>query len=264
MWESVECELHTLLGILPFLEASLSLKWGDVAYEVAAGPERTAVLTTPADHTSLRLLAQLAERGGWLLNDVPEAETLLASATEDRLGSASGASAPFARSFLPRDARAAKDAFAKSLAPRVAHKPREADSSWFPASRWTTVFVHKLRFREHNTISEVRCATQAVRHFSSSPRNWHRRLVVISDAGAAIGCLSKGRSGSRLANILCRQAAAAVCIADLRVYYRWVSSANNQADGPSRGSRFAGVAAETVAKARQAWNAFARATAASG
>ena len=56
-------------------------------------------------------------------------------------------------------------------------------------------------------------------------------------------------------------AAAAICTADLRVYFRWVSSGNNCADGPSRGSRYPGVASETLAKARHAWEAYVRATA---
>ena len=151
--------------------------------------------------------------------------------------------------------------FARSLLPRSASKPVEVDAAWWNPRRWVVQFSHVLKHGEHNTISEVRAAVQAIRHFASSPRNWHRRLAVISDAGAAIGCLSKGRSSSTLANSLCRQAAAAICVADLRVYFRWVSSGNNCADGPSRGSRYPGVASETLAKARHAWEAYARSTA---
>ena len=251
MWDSVYSELQCLLGMLPFLEVSLSLSWAPLAYEVDAGPKRTAVLSTPAEPEVLRVLGRLAERGGWLLRDDVDAPSLLSEDVEDRLASAAvGCSRDFARSLLPRSAG----------------KPQEVDSSWFSADRWQVQFVHVLRLCEHNTISEVRAAVQAVRHFASSPRNWHHRLAVLSDAGAAIGCLSKGRSSSRLANSLCRQAAAAICVADLRVYFRWVSSANNCADGPSRGSRRPGVDSGTTAKAAQAarkvWDAFAAATAA--
>ena len=52
------------------MEASLSLGWGEVAYEVDAGPKFTSVLTSPAPASTLRVLAQLAERGGWLLHDL--------------------------------------------------------------------------------------------------------------------------------------------------------------------------------------------------
>ena len=149
------------------------------------------------------------------------------------------------------------------MLPRTAAEPVEVDSSWFRPSGWRVQFSHFLRQGEHNTIREVRAAVQGIKRFSSSLRNWHRRLAVLSDAGAAIGCLSKGISSSLKANALCRQAAACICIADLRVYFRWVASAHNCADGPSRGSRFPGVDSGTLAKARHAWDAYARATAAS-
>ena len=58
LWPSVRCELHCVLGMLPFMEASLSLEWGEVAYEVDAGPKRTAVLSSPAPASTLRILAQ--------------------------------------------------------------------------------------------------------------------------------------------------------------------------------------------------------------
>ena len=103
LWPSVRCELHCVLGMLPFMEASLSLEWGEVAYEVDAGPKRTSVLTSPAPASTLRVLAQLAERGGWLLNDLhADADPdLLAHAIEDGLSSASpGFSKEFARFYL--------------------------------------------------------------------------------------------------------------------------------------------------------------------
>ena len=91
LWPSVACELNCLLGMLPFMEASLSLDWGSVVYEVDAGPKRTAVLSSPAPASSLRILAQLAERGGWLLHDLhDEADpALLAHAVEDGLTASS-------------------------------------------------------------------------------------------------------------------------------------------------------------------------------
>ena len=70
-----------------------------------AGPKRTAVLSSPAPASTLRILAQLAERGGWLLRDLhADADPdLLAHAIEDGLTSSSpGFSKDFARSLLPR------------------------------------------------------------------------------------------------------------------------------------------------------------------
>ena len=88
-----------------------------MVYEVDAGPKRTAVLSSPAPASSLRILAPLAERGGWLLHDLhDEAEPdLLAHTVEDGLASSSpGFSANFARSLIPR----------------TASKPVEVDASW--------------------------------------------------------------------------------------------------------------------------------------
>ena len=92
LWPSVRCELHCILGLLPFMEASLSLGWGEVAYEVDAGPKITSVLSSPAPASTLRVLAQLAERGGWLLHDLNcDADPdLLAHAVEDELASSEG------------------------------------------------------------------------------------------------------------------------------------------------------------------------------
>ena len=76
-----------------------------MAYEVDAGSMRTAVLSSPAPASTLRILAQLAVRGGWLLHDLHAAADpdLLAHAIEDGLTSSSpGFSKDFARSLLPR------------------------------------------------------------------------------------------------------------------------------------------------------------------
>ena len=111
-------------------------------YEVDAGPKRTAVLSSLAPASSLRILAQLAERGGWLLHDLhDEADpALLAHAVEDGITSSSpGFSKEFARSLLPRSAS----------------KPVEVDASWWDPRRWVVQFSHVLKHGEHNTISEV-------------------------------------------------------------------------------------------------------------
>ena len=98
-------------------------------YEVDAGPKRTAVLSSPAPASSLRILAQLAERRGWLLHDLhDEADpALLAHAVEDGLtASLPGFSKEFARSFLSRSAS----------------KPVEIDASWWDSCRWIVQFSH--------------------------------------------------------------------------------------------------------------------------
>ena len=175
-----------------------------------------------------RVLARLAERGGWLLHETAEL---------DALGQ------PIERGLQPY--LTAEKLFEDvSTAP-----PQEIPEKYFCPSRWKLLFVAENTKKEHNTVRETVCIDQAVRHFSSKFERWHSRLVVISDAGAAIGCISKGRSSSHQCNHICRRVAALVFMANLRVYCRWVSSAHNCADGPSRGSRRPGVALETKKKA---------------
>ena len=68
---------------------------------------------------------------------------------------------------------------------------------------------------KHNTECEVRCVALAVMHaVKNFGDHWGKRLACFSDAGAAIGCFSKGRSCSRACNHLCRQVACCV----LRVF----------------------------------------------
>ena len=98
-----------------------------------------------SDVSCTAFLAQLAERGGWLLHDLhADADPdLLAHAIEDGLSSSSpGFSKEFARSLLPRSAS----------------KPVGVDSAWWNPRRWVTQFSHVLKHGEHNTISEVRAA----------------------------------------------------------------------------------------------------------
>ena len=226
LWNAVDAELRTLLGLLPFFSGPLSIPWGRYAYEIDAGPGKTAVLRTHASVCELRVLGRLAERGGWLLLDeAPD-------------------------SACPDSLLSSEEIAARLFDAQVPVKPQEVGPEWFNPKRWVVLFVHNLLLREHNTVSEVRAAVQAIRHFAKSTANWHSRLAILSDAFAAIACLSKGRSCSKACNSLCRQAAAAIFVAELRVYMRWVASEHNCADGPSRGLRRPGVDPGTVAKAR--------------
>ena len=133
-----------------------------MVYEVDAGPGRTAILQTLSDVPTLRCMAGLAERGGWLLRDV--GDDRLASSVESLL-----------RAQMPSP-------------------PIEVEEQWADPSRWKVVFVHRLQQAEHNTVTETRAAVQAIRHHVRQFSGWHTHLMILSDAGAAIGCLSKGRT----------------------------------------------------------------------
>ena len=67
--------------------------------------------------------------------------------------------------------------------------------------------------------------------------NWDKKVFVICDNQGTIGGLTKGRSSARGILGLLRQAAGALISTGMRVVLRWISSARNHADGPSRQQR---------------------------
>ena len=60
-------ELHCLIGLLPFARSNLSLEFGRFVYCVDAGPKQNGICCTSSPKEEQRMLAGLAERGGWLL-----------------------------------------------------------------------------------------------------------------------------------------------------------------------------------------------------
>ena len=246
LWESVAGELQCLLGCLPFLQANMSQSWAETVYEVDAGPTTCAVIRSKSgknntiSQADLRVIGSLAERGGWLINDAMTASPV-AERIERRLVS------------LDEDG---------NFVSRRPSAPVEIPEKWFNPKLWKVAFTTPSIPGQHNTPSEVRCVALAVMHaLKGIDDHWGKRLACFSDAGAATGCYSKGRSGSEQCNGYCRQVACCLFLSDIRLFLRWVSSAHNCADGPSRGMRRPGVALETVSKAEAArvkvWQEFA-------
>ena len=96
----------------------------------------------------------------------------------------------------------------------------------------------------------MRCVALAVMHaIKNFDDHWDKRLDCFSDAGAAIGFFSKGRSRSKACNHFCRQVARCLFLANIRLCLRWVASEHNCADGFSRGLPRPGVEPSTVSKA---------------
>ena len=235
LWDSVASEFQALLGCLPFLQANLSLSWSDIVYEADAGPNLCPVIRSKRNVTSqeeLRTLGCRAERGGWLIQ--PEmTSSPVADLLERRLVDFDEDSGEF-----------------RSLRPT---QPAEIPEKWFDPKRWRLVFNAPAVPGQHNTPSEVRCVALAVMHaIKNYDAHWDKRFLLFSDAGAAIGAFAKGRSTSEECNHYCRQAACCLFLANIRLYLRWVGSAHNCADGPSRGMSRPGVAPATVSKAQAA------------
>jgi hypothetical protein len=102
------------------------------------------------------------------------------------------------------------------------------------AADWTTIVAAPWHGEEHINSFEVRSISTAVRWVLSTPVSIGRRLLVLSDSQVAVGALSKGRSSSPLLLRRLRPIAAAVLASGLQLFVRWIPSAVNPADEPSR------------------------------
>ena len=99
---------------------------------------------------------------------------------------------------------------------------------------WTTIVSAKFAREEHINTLELRAVYTAVRWVLSFPSSPGRRVVILCDSLVTIGCVTKGRSSSHVLLPRLRQLASVLLASGLRLYLRWVPSAQNPADGPSR------------------------------
>jgi hypothetical protein len=101
-------------------------------------------------------------------------------------------------------------------------------------ARWSTIVSSKWRWPSHINLLEVEAALLGIRWTLSHPDSLGRRVVIYSDSRVAVGALTKGRSSSFPLLRLLRRVAAHVLSSGIQVYYRWLPSGDNPADGPSR------------------------------
>lgn len=102
------------------------------------------------------------------------------------------------------------------------------------ASAWRTIVSSRWRRPEHINVLEMRALTTAVRWVLSCRQALNCRVLVLCDSKVVVGAVTKGRSSSQLLLRRLRYLAAMVLASGLRLTLRWVASADNPADGPSR------------------------------
>ena len=106
---------------------------------------------------------------------------------------------------------------------------------WDPLERWEEVGRWKWDKDEHNNILEARATAVAVKMATMEVKNWDKRHLMISDSQVVIGCCGKGRSSRPALNRVIRRIASSVLVTGCKLYYRYVRTHRNHADGPSRG-----------------------------
>jgi hypothetical protein len=99
---------------------------------------------------------------------------------------------------------------------------------------WSTLIATAWRNEEHINTLEIRSISTAVRRVLSNPLSIRCRLLVLSDSQVAVGALTKGRSSSHTLLRRIRPLSAVLLASGLHLFLRWIPSASNPADGPSR------------------------------
>ena len=103
------------------------------------------------------------------------------------------------------------------------------------AADWRTIVAAPWRSAdEHINQLELRAVSTAVRWVLSSPSSISRRLLLLSDSQVAVGALTKGRSSAFSLLSRVRPISALLLASGVQLFVRWLHSADNPADGPSR------------------------------
>ncbi len=111
---------------------------------------------------------------------------------------------------------------------------REAGLGPLRRVRWRHVISAPWGRSEHVNVLECRSLTYAVRYAIGNRRLQGQRLLALVDSTVVVAAGSKGRSSSFALLRPLRQLAAVCLLSRVRLYLRWVATASNPADLPSR------------------------------
>ncbi|CAE7241849.1 unnamed protein product [Symbiodinium sp. CCMP2592] len=120
-------------------------------------------------------------------------------------------------------------------------------------SEFSTLISCKAKRPGHASLLECHGVLLTVKWVVRNAQRHHHRVVILVDAKAAIGSVSKGRSSARAARALrrvLRSIAAHALAADLLLRLVYIPSESNPADLPSRGVRRKRPHPATAAKQR--------------
>jgi hypothetical protein len=120
------------------------------------------------------------------------------------------------------------------LPPQPVPEIDSSASDLLAALRWRTIASSRWQRAEHIAIGEARAATTATRWVASLPAAAHARILLLLDSAAVAGAVSKGRSSNFTILRSLRRISAIALSRNCRFVIRWIPSALNAADHPSR------------------------------
>jgi hypothetical protein len=114
--------------------------------------------------------------------------------------------------------------------------------SFVETTKWKVAISHRWYDQEHINALEMRSALAAVRWSLTRPAvlqpypsgSGHSKLLLLCDSSAAVGSINKGRSSAHRLLRPLRSMASLVLAAGVYVVVKWLPSALNPADAPSR------------------------------
>ena len=99
---------------------------------------------------------------------------------------------------------------------------------------WKTLAAAPWRWTRHINVLEGVAELLLIRCLIRQPRMWGRTFVLLQDSAVVVAAGSRGRSSSIGLNRYLRRVAAMAFACQMHVVRRWIRSAANPADKPSR------------------------------
>lgn len=112
--------------------------------------------------------------------------------------------------------------------------PLEEDFGVHRRRHWCDVTWGRFKHGQHINLGEADALLKAVRAASKRQPMHHHRLLIFSDSQVVVGSCSKGRSSSKVLLHKVRRLSALCLACRITLGLRWIKSAENAADEPSR------------------------------
>ncbi len=214
LWPSAARELRTAIGLAPALFSSLCMPVCPTALATDASSEGLGVCSTVAHPQALAALVA-ATSEPWLFTPASQPGMQPTGVVIDH-------STPLLQWHAGGPARV-RPAFEDCM------------QDFVRSSAWLTRVSARWRRPEHINALEMRAVHTSLRWLRFHTSAIGRRVLLLTDSSAVLGALLKGRCSSRPLLTRLRAVTGVLLASGMRLAPRWVPSALNPADDPSRG-----------------------------